>query len=129
MLHHLMRLANGGAGQGAPDLTLPMFHSSFIALDGAGKGLAHSIRRHHSEEVFGVLVVVLCPNDIAASGLLLSEREIPVVASPRALSVVRHGAGGKHFWSVRAGTRRADLSGWTPAHVAIVHGSFLDHGK
>jgi hypothetical protein len=42
-----------------------------------------SIRGHQSEIMFGVLVVVFCPDWVAALGFSLGERQIPVIVSSR----------------------------------------------
>jgi len=44
--------------------------------------------------MFGVLVVVFCPDYVAALGFSLGEREIPFIVSSRVVRAVLFGAGG-----------------------------------
>jgi hypothetical protein len=44
--------------------------------------------------MFGVLIVVLCPDRVADLGFSTSERQIALIVSLRVLSVPRLGAGG-----------------------------------
>src|ERR1700755_1071510 len=50
-----------------------------------------AVRRHRSEIVFGVLVIVFRSNRIAGPGLRLREREIPLIVSLRVLRALRIG--------------------------------------
>jgi hypothetical protein len=52
-----------------------------------------SIRRHRSEIMLGMLVVVLGPDDIARLGLSLGESNIPLIASLRVLGAPLLGTG------------------------------------
>jgi hypothetical protein len=52
-----------------------------------------SIRRHSSEIMLGVLVVVLRPDDIARLGLSLGESNIPLIAPLRVLGAPLLGTG------------------------------------
>ena len=71
-----------------------------LLLRGAGQSAAchrdkllcrFAIRRHRSEIVFGVLVIVFRSNRIAGPGLRLGEREIPLIISLRILRALRIG--------------------------------------
>jgi hypothetical protein len=53
--------------------------------------------RHRPKVMFGVLVVILCPDRIADESFSTSERQIPLVASLRVLRVFRLGAYGIRF--------------------------------
>ena len=53
-----------------------------------------SVRGHRSEIMFGVLVVVFCPDYVAALGFSLGERQIPFIVSSRVVRAVLFGAGG-----------------------------------
>ena len=61
-----------------------------------------SVRAHRSEIMFGVLVVVLCPDRVADLGFITSERQIPLIVSLRVLRALRLGAGGTRCPPLRA---------------------------
>jgi hypothetical protein len=44
--------------------------------------------------MFGVLVVVFCPDCVAALGFSLGERQVPLIVSLRVVRAVLFGAGG-----------------------------------
>src|SRR5947209_5722755 len=52
------------------------------------------VRGHRSEIMFGVLVVVLCPDCVADQGLGTGERQIALIVSLRISRPVRLGAAG-----------------------------------
>src|SRR5258705_8145959 len=52
-----------------------------------------SVRGHRSEIMFGVLVVVFCPDYVAALGFSLGERQIPLIVSLRVVRALLFGAG------------------------------------
>ena len=56
--------------------------------------LFRSVRRHRSEIMFGVLVVVFCRDCVAALGFSFGERQIPFIVSSRVVRAVLFGAGG-----------------------------------
>ena len=51
-----------------------------------------SVRRNRSEIVFGVLVVVFCPDYVAALGFSLGERQIPLIVPLRVVRALLIGA-------------------------------------
>jgi hypothetical protein len=53
-----------------------------------------SLRGHRSEIMFGVLVVVFCPDCVSALGFSLGERQIPFIVSSRVVRAVLFGTGG-----------------------------------
>jgi hypothetical protein len=58
-----------------------------------GKLCRSSVRGHRSEIMFGVLVVVFCPDGVAALGFSLGERQIPLIVSLRVVRALLFGAG------------------------------------
>ena len=76
-----------------------------------------SIRGHQSEIMFGVLVVVFCPDWVAALGFSLGERQIPVIVSSRVVRAL-------WLWSGRTRLTRINV-----CLSAILHGSLLGSGK
>src|SRR5215510_981970 len=52
--------------------------------------------------MFGVLVVVLCPDRVADLGFITSERQIPLIVFLRVLRALRFGAGGTRCPPLRA---------------------------
>ena len=52
-----------------------------------------SVRGHHSEIMFGVLVIVLGRDQIAALSFSLGQRQIPLIVSLRVMSALRLWAG------------------------------------
>src|SRR5580692_1330903 len=83
---------------------------------------------HRSEIMFGVLVVVLCRDRIAVLDFGTSERQIPLIASLRALRVRRVGTAGIRWPPFRArGVRpcRSVRARALSCRRAILHGSLL----
>ena len=58
------------------------------------RGPGRLIRGHRSEIMFGVLVVVFCPDCVSALNFSLGERQIPFIVSSRVVRAVLFGAGG-----------------------------------
>jgi hypothetical protein len=58
--------------------------------------LFRSVRRHSSEIMFGVLVVILCGDGVAVLGFSTGERQIPLIVSLRIGRARRFGAGTRH---------------------------------
>ena len=57
---------------------------------------------HRSEIMFGVLVVILCPDRVADLGFSTGERQTPLIVSLRVLGALRLGASGTRCPALRA---------------------------
>jgi hypothetical protein len=89
-----------------------------------------SIRRHQSEIMFGVLVVVLGRHPIACLEFSLGQRQVPVIVSSRIVRPLWIWAGRTRCPPLRAASRYPSWS--TRIHVclsAILHGSFREIGR
>jgi len=78
--------------------------------------------------MFGVLVVILCPDRVADLGFSTGERQIPLIVSLRVLRALRLGAGGTRCPPLRAGSKWCCRSGLARTHDclwAILRGSLL----
>jgi hypothetical protein len=83
-----------------------------------------SVRRHESEIVLGVLVVILCSDNIAGSCFLLGKRKISFIPCPGVLRPILHGTSGSRsptFWTSSKGPRRSCLLPWAVPHSFILH--------
>ena len=65
--------------------------------------------------MFGVLVVVLCPDRIADLGFSTGERQIPLIVSLGVLRALRLGAG-RHSMSTASSGQQMMLPVWVGAH-------------
>jgi hypothetical protein len=61
--------------------------------------------------MFGVLVVILCPDHVADLGFSTGERQIPFIVSLRVLGAVRLGASG-HPMSAASSVQQMTLPAW-----------------
>jgi len=73
------------------------------------------VRRHRSEIMFGVLVVILCGDGVAVLGFSSRECQIPLIVS---LGILRFGTGGIRNPTLCAAT---DCRPW----AAVIHVAFL----
>jgi hypothetical protein len=95
------------------------------AGDGIGLRSSFSVPRHRSVIMFGMLVVVLRPDNIPGPGFFLGQREKSLIASLRASGRVRLGPVGVGRPPLWAGNRlraRFELARW---FSAVLHGSIL----
>src|SRR5271154_4372785 len=69
--------------------------------------------------MFGVLVVVLCPDCIADLGFCPGERQVSLIVSSCVLRAVRLRTGGIRFPSVRARGKRSCRSGLPRIHDCL----------
>jgi hypothetical protein len=86
------------------------------------------VRGHRSVIMFGVLVVVLCPDRVADYGFSTGKREISLIVSLRVLRALRLGTCGTRYPPLRAGSKRRSRSVLARTHNclwAILHGSLL----
>ena len=78
-----------------PSNTSELVTSSALTAGGHHSKVSYvrfSVRAHRSEIMFGVLVVILCPDHIADLGFSTGERQIPFIVSLRVLGALRLGA-------------------------------------
>ena len=81
--------------------------------------------------MFGVLVVVLCPDCVADLGFGAGERQIPLVVSSRVLRAYRFRAGGTRCPPLRTWqqmTRLVGIGEHSYVVLAILHGALLSSG-
>ena len=64
--------------------------------------------------MFGVLVVVLCPDRVADLGFSAGERQIPLIVSLRVLRALARG--GWHSMSTASSVQQMTLPVWVGAH-------------
>ena len=85
------------------------------------------VRGHRPEVVFGMLVVILCPDQIAGPDFSLSQRQIPFVVSLRILRTFRLGAADIRCPLLWAGSKCRCRSSLASPHVypwTILHPFF-----
>jgi hypothetical protein len=98
--HHIKKSKAALAVRAVGSTTAPQLRPSQPDL------LSHScVRGHRSVIMFGVLVVVLCPDRVAGSGFGLGEFQIPLIVSLRALRTLRLGAGTARCPALRADSK------------------------
>src|SRR6516165_7508746 len=88
-----------------PSNTSELVTSSALTAGGHHSKVSYArflVRAHRSEIMFGVLVVILCPDDIADLGFSTGERQIPFIVSLRVLGALRLGASGTRCPPLRA---------------------------
>jgi hypothetical protein len=117
-----------------------IFHADAVSLDNLSRNRLRptsterllrrwSVCRHQSEIVFGVLVIIFCPDDIPGSCFFLGQREIILIASQGALKPVRGRADSTRIRSLGARGKRPNRSGSARTRAAILHGLLLDSGR
>jgi hypothetical protein len=78
--------------------------------------------------MFGVLVVILCPDRVADLSFSTGKRQITFIISLRVLGALRLGASGTRCPPLRVCSKRRCRSGWARTHDcfwAILHSSLL----
>jgi len=69
--------------------------------------------------MFGVLVVVFCPDGVAALGFSLGERQIPLIVSLRVVRALLFGAGRIRWPPLWMASKWRCGSGLAPIHVCL----------